>query len=167
MRIVAWSWYVPDVEDNRARRDRGEPHLRVELCTPSAEVWWTVERKIVEDEAQRQRLATVGTNLAVRIALFDPAIAELLWRPCVRGVEIPPGFIDGLAQPITTGEALWAARTRLDSAALYRNILDALVNSTELEAGLAGPLVSPSAPLPALALDPARDGTAASVASRA
>jgi hypothetical protein len=172
-RLVTWERYVPDFEDNRARWARDpETALTVMLRPPTEAVWrrfWlaiatastphtlpphladlavSLSRTVSEDaDAQRRVEQQVRDGLTLYVATLDPALAEILWMGCVGAVRIPPGLIEGLEHPehITTGEALWALRDRLDSFALYQDILEASITRARLEAGLAAFLPSPSA----------------------
>src|SRR5262245_3526630 len=126
MRVLDWERYVPDVEDNRARYRRGDPALVVELRPPTARVyreWWSAIYSRPHWRAKHRELTgdgdPVGYAVLLNLATFDDELGELLWAQCVRGVEMPDGYIEGLDTPIRDGAALWAIRDRLDSTSLY------------------------------------------------
>ena len=166
MRLVRWERYVPDIDDNRERFSRGEPALVVEIRPPSAGTWRRFVVALYDDPARRTRFGTPDGELAVYLATYDDALTEILWRECIGAVEWPAGLVDGLDPVPTDGPSLWALRTRLDAFTLYKDLVGAILNRTELEEGLAGPLASPSRRphSPAPASSP--DGIATSAATR-
>lgn len=174
MRVAKWERYIPDVEDNRARHARGDPALVVELRSPTSRLWREFWGRVTADETRLRTLRELverdgddGPGRALSLALFDDELAGILFLGCVRAVEVPDGFVEGLDTPIRNGGELWAARELLDSPSLFPNLLDAILDRTLLAAGLADFLASRSGRAGSPEPDRSPDGTAASVATRA
>jgi len=190
MRLLTWERYVPDVEDNRARAARDEPAITVSLRPPTARVWrafWlaiTQSTKLggvlpphLEALAQAQvidraegdavpdieRLAAIRRGLTVMLSTLDDGLAAILWAGCVGPVEWPAAmWPDPTAAPPTTAAQVWALRDTLDSFGIYQDILDAAIDRSRLEAGVASFLASGPGRAPSSAAGPV--GTAANVA---
>src|SRR5215471_3070974 len=140
MRVLRWERYVPDFEDNRARHRAGDPALIVELRAMTSRVyreWWALLYSRPQWRERHKELArefgdATGYAVLLNLATFDDELGAFLWQRCVRGVEVPDGYIEGLATPIRDGAALWAAREELDSAALYSDVFAAILMRGEL-----------------------------------
>lgn len=174
MRLQTWERYVPDVEDNRARAQRGEPALVVPIRPPTARVWSRFWLAVAEhprradlpphleavaalmeqgdgagtSENGHQDLADAYRTLVrLNLATLDEDLAGVLWHGCVGdGIEWPTPLWPGEDAPPTTAAGLWALRDRLDSHRLYSDILQALINRAQLTQGLARFLASASGP---------------------